>query len=197
MFKPLLLKTLFVVANLTMTTLPATGQKLDLSFALGDRAATLGPFVQLDDNSFHPVLQESLEIALITRSQYSLYQTALVHQEYHQWTGYSMGIRSETGFRQQILRDLYAEFLLGIGYLAIFPTSQQFVLAANGEYGKASPVISAMEIPVTVAIGYRLANGMAPFVKYQYSVQFPYNHSICLLPFESLLIGWRIPFKKK
>ena len=166
------------------------------SLSFGDKAATLYPFAQAFDKTFYPVTQLAAEYQYFEKKQHSIFQTAVFHFQDHKLLGYGLGLRSEAGYRYLFSNGFFPEVLLGIGYLGTIPSEKQFKLNENGIYKEADPLISMIEIPFTIGIGYQWKNRYSVFLRYQYSAQFPYNNTIPVVPSDNFLLGFRIKILK-
>jgi len=182
---------LLFLANLTQA------QKINFRFAFGNRAATIYPFTHAFDKTFYPVFQSGIEYKYFDKKRCSLYQTAILHYNYHKYLGHDFGIISEFAVAYHFKKSFFIQTSLGIGYLAEAPTTKTYKLNSNGDYVRTTPILSMVTIPFSLMGGYEFKKGVAVFLAYQYGVQFPYNRTVPLLPTDNVMLGIKYKIIKK
>lgn len=186
-----------VALMLLLSAYSVHAQKINFRFAFGDRAATIYPFTHAFDKTFYPVFQAGIEYQYFYKKRCSLYQTAILHYNYHKYLGHDFGILSEFAFAYHFKKSFFFQTSLGIGYLMEVPNVKTFKLNSNGDYVNATPVLSMASIPFTLMGGYEFKKGISIFLAYQYNVQFPYNKTVSLLPTDNLMLGFKYKIIQK
>ena len=119
------------------------------------------------------------------------------HVHRHRTLGTGIGIRFEAGYRWELFKRFYSEVMLGIGALSTTAVNQQYQLSEEGEYQKTNSQIFSFDAPLTFGFGYLSKNDWNPFIRYQYSAQFPFNRTSPASPSDNLLLGINCPINLK
>lgn len=139
-------------------------------------------------------------ITLGTAHQYrkgrrtELFQTLKLGYFYHRHNQHGVQLYTELGYRYFITGGLYADGLLGAGYMHSFADVQQFRLEDGRYVKKANWGRPQLMGSVSLALGYDLqARSNIPFklfLQYQFWLQTPFvNKYVPLLPNTALHLG--------
>ena len=182
------MKRVFIIGFLLITA-RACGQKLSWRFGAGDHAVTIYPFTHVFDNKFYPVVQAGVAYRFFEKGRFDLSQTAILHYNYHQFTGSDLAIISEIAVNYKLPKQFFMGINLGAGYLGKIPADKVYRLNAEGDYYQVRPFLSMATVPLSLFFGYEFKNGISPFIMYSYNIQFPYNKTIIMIPADNLLAG--------
>lgn len=134
-------------------------------------------------------MQAGIEYKYFEKGRFDFRQTAILHCNYHQFTGSDLAIISEFAANYKFPKQFFIGINLGAGYLGKIPADKVYRLNAEGDYYLVRPLLSMATVPLSLIFGYEFKNGISPFIMYSYSIQFPYNKTIIMIPADNLLAG--------
>lgn len=132
---------------------------------------------------------------------FRFYQTANLGTFHHKFMGTSVFVNTDVALGYTTGFGLYADVLLGVGYLHTFRPRKVFAVKNEEfeqvtDWGKPS-----FMIPLSVELGYKIKGdkrfSVSPFVMYKWFAQVPNNKSIPVMSHLLLTIGTKIYFGGK
>ncbi|MGH2564104.1 MAG: hypothetical protein ACRDE5_06310 [Ginsengibacter sp.] len=138
-----------------------------------------------------------------TKPKHDWFQEFKLSYFYHRFVQHVIPLYTDIGYRYKFSSSLSAQASLGAGYMQSIPATAKLKLDANanGEYKKDKGIGRAQAIAVVgFSIGYIIHSSVknAPrfFITYQQFLQTPFVKAyVPILPYNSLIIGWGIPFR--
>ncbi|HUS01188.1 MAG TPA: hypothetical protein VMY77_05650 [Chitinophagaceae bacterium] len=188
---------------LLFATYISAQKKKDVSVAFVN-ARTATPFsqsVKLITSIQHPGIEIGYSFNWKTKNKHDWYQEIKLAYFYHRFVQHAIPFYTNFGYRYKFSNAWTAQAAVGAGYLHSIPATAQLQLQSTGEY-KSSKGIGRMQGLAVLNFGgshiIRLqgTRSLKIFVTYQQMIQTPFiNAYVPLLPYNSLLLGMRIPVK--
>jgi len=159
------------------------------------------PFHKIFAQPIHPGIQVGIEGRYIETDRSKLFQTLNAGMFYNNYNGKGFYLNSEFAYRYTSKPGIFAETLLGIGYLRTYHPTDIYELNNSGTYQKvndkgfSSPIVS-----FAFGLGYAFKSSslfsFAPFIRYESIIQTHYNSDLEVLPQSAFHIGLRITKKR-
>jgi hypothetical protein len=185
--------------------LPASAQQTEIPVSLSvfnngtslPGNGALGVF----SKTIHPGFDVGTYHLYKSAAKHDFIQTFKLGYFYHQFNQHAMQLYSEFGYRYKTNTGLYAEGLIGAGYLHSFADIQQFKLVDGQYVKKANWGRPQLMATTSVALGYDFQTKknfpLKAFLQYQFWMQAPFvNKYVPLLPNAALHVGIVYIFKK-
>lgn len=194
--------TIAVMACMNLSTTAQQSTYVSASFYNTQNAMPFEKFSGLFDGVMHPGMDLGYGKNIWQGSKHFWFLQLNVGLFYHRYVQYGIPIYLDFGYSHFITNGFSIKTSVGAGYMHSIPAADKFKLNSNGEY-KNNKGIGRMQAIATFGLGleYRLkstASGpVLIFTNYQQRVQFPFVKSyVPLLPYNSFMIGMRLPVKK-
>ncbi|HEV8515213.1 MAG TPA: hypothetical protein VGQ59_18150 [Cyclobacteriaceae bacterium] len=159
------------------------------------------PFHKIFAQPIHPGIQVGVEGRYFENNRSKLFQTLNAGMFYNNYNGKGFYLNSEFAYRYTSKSGIFAETLLGIGYLRTYHPTDIYELNNSGTYQKvndkgfSSPIVS-----FAFGLGYAFKSSslfsFAPFIRYESIIQTHYNSDLEVLPQSAFHIGLRITKKR-
>jgi hypothetical protein len=175
-----------------ITNYSAIAQKMNYSIVFGDMGATMYPFQQVFNNTFFPYLKLSGEYNYVQKNKSTFFQVFDFNNMYHSTIGFISGLGTAGGYRYSLTSKFSMDITLGVGFSLIFPQSKQYKKSPDGSYSEKRPVFIKASVFSSFGLAYELPNENSIFLSYGYNTFINYNRSVSFLPYESLMIGYRL-----
>ena len=163
-------------------------------------AKPFGSFSSLFYQDFHPGIDIGYESTFsnINRTQW-FYEVRMAYM-FHQWVQHNISLYGNLGVRYEVFRTWLAEIKLGGGYQVSIPQSNVFeITESDGVKKKKNFGRSQVIGDFGAAVSKNLSRTSAVhlFLEYKQQIQTPFiREYVPLLPYNSVLIGIKIPFKQ-
>ncbi|MBX2985243.1 MAG: hypothetical protein LC109_04115 [Bacteroidia bacterium] len=178
-------------------------QKFPISISIFNNGTMLpgSGYAGVFSKTIHPGISIGSSYLYSKGKRSELFQTLKLGYLYHQFSQNAIQLYSELGYQYNIHSGLYAQSLLGIGYLHSFVNLQQFKFD-NGEYKETGKWGRPQFMgSFSLALGYDFQQSkklpLDVFLQYQFWLQAPFvNKYVPVLPNSALHLGVRFfPFK--
>jgi len=159
------------------------------------------PFHKIFAEPIHPGIQAGVEGRYFENDRSKLFQTLNLGMFYNNYNGTGFYLNTEFAYRYTSKPRIFAEALLGVGYLRTYHPTDIYQLNSSGTYQKASDKgFSSPIVSFAFGLGYAFKSSslfaFAPFVRYESIVQTHYNSDLEVLPQAAFHVGVRITKKR-
>ncbi len=197
--KPILLSCFLLFS---LTTAFAGSGDLPISFSVFSNGTALPgqSYAGLVSKTLHPGFSLGLTHQYKQKKHSALFQNFKLGYFYHQHAQSGIQIYTETGYRLQSSIGLYADGLLGVGYLHSLPDIQRFTWTEKGYVRQKGIGRAQVMATASIAAGYALQSGppLRFFMQYQFWIQAPFVRKyVPVLPNTAFHIGTIYSLKKK
>jgi hypothetical protein len=159
------------------------------------------PFHRIINSQLHPGVQGMFEAQYHDSRRSKIFQTFDVGAFHNKYNGNGFYLSTELGYRLKTKHNLFAEALIGGGYLRVYHPTNIYVLTTAGTYERAkdkgfsSPIFS-----FAIGAGYDIPSSskysLSPFIRYQSLLQTHYSPDLGVLPQCSFHVGVRLTLKR-
>ena len=193
------------VVNDSIKTMPGSkkgNQHRSLSVTLSFFNHSISvPFHKMISKPLHPGVQAGIEGSYFETHRSKLFQTLNLGAFNNKYNGTGFYINTELAYRFMSAPGIYAETLLGIGYLRTYHPTDIYELNSSGTYEKikdkgfSSPLLS-----FAFGLGYVIKSksllSFAPFIRYESMFQTRYSTDLDVLPQTAFHVGVRMVKKR-
>ena len=159
------------------------------------------PFHKMISEPLHPGIQAGIEGSYFETRGSRLFQTLNIGAFNNKYNGIGFYLNTELAYRFTSTLGIYAETLLGLGYLRTYHPTDIYELNSSGTYEKvkdkgfSSPLLS-----FAIGVGYVVKStsslSFAPFIRYESMVQTRYSADLDVLPQTAFHVGVRMIKKR-
>ncbi|MCO6495644.1 MAG: hypothetical protein J5I91_08210 [Bacteroidetes bacterium] len=196
------MKKLIIISFLVLSSLgklqAAHEQSYPITFSIFNNGTMLpgSGYAGVFSKTIHPGFTIGTSYDYVIKEKSRLFQTFKFGYFYHRFSQNAVQLYSELGYQHKIYSALYAQSLLGIGYLHSFADLQQFELE-DGEYHQVGKFGRPQFMSTfSLLLGYDFSHSchfpMEFFLQYQFWLQMPFvNKYVPILPNSALHLGAR------
>jgi hypothetical protein len=171
-----------------------------VAFSNSHAAKPFRSFSSLFYTDFHPGIDIGYESVFSRKNRTQWFYEIRMGYMFHQWVQHNIPLYGNVGLRYEAFPSWLAEIKLGGGYQLSIPQSKVFEITESDgvkekkNFGR-SQVIGNFGAAVTKKLS--AASGVHLFLEYKQQIQTPFiREYMPLLPYNSMLIGIKIPFKQ-
>ncbi len=192
------LSLIFIILHTTAAALPG---KLGLSGSVFTNGTALPGqgYAGMISKTVHPGIDLGVRYNYHPAKQDGLFQTLKIGGFYHRHAQTGIRLFTETGYRIRITKAIYAEGLIGAGYLHMIPDVEQFKWTSEGYTRKKGIGRAQLMTTASLAAGYTLPvpKDVQFFIQYQFWLQAPFvKKYVPVLPNSAFHIGIHYPLFK-
>ena len=199
-------KTIFVLFLLLLSIF-LQAQKSDkgkqrfyrMAFSNSHAAKPFGSFSSLFYQDFHPGIDIGYESTFSSKNRTQWFYEVRMGYMFHQWVQHNISLYGNLGVRSEVFPTWLGEIKMGGGYQLSIPQSKVFeITESDGVKKKKNFGRSQVIGDLGVAVSKKLrTSGVHLFLEYKQQIQTPFiSEYVPLLPYNSILIGIKIPFKQ-
>lgn len=199
------MKQFFTMISLTMV-ISANAQKesyLSIGIYNTQNAMPFGKFGGLFGEVLHPGIEFGYGKILSKKDNHEWFGELKLSYFMHRYVQHGIPLYANFGYRRILVKRLFSETSMGLGYLHSIPATGKYKLSDAGEYVN-NKGIGRLQATVSLAIGLNYIlytenkKALTVFTLYQQRVQMPFVKSyVPLLPYNSFMTGVRAPIKKR
>jgi hypothetical protein len=163
-------------------------------------AKPLGSFASLFYKDFHPGLEIGFENVLKNRKKHQTFLEMRLGYMFHRWVQHNIALSANAGYRYLLTPSWSAEIKIGAGYQHSIPNSKIYKITESDGLQKKRNFGRSQAIG---NLGLGVAKTLPPpssiriLMEYKQQIQTPFiREYVPVLPYNSLLIGVAIPFKR-
>jgi hypothetical protein len=155
------------------------------------------PFHKIISTPIHPGVQAGVEGRYFQTISSKLFQTLNLGMFNNNYNGAGFYLNTELGYRYTSRVGVFAEVLVGIGYLRVYHPVDIYELTNSGVYQKAKDKgFSSALVSFAFGLGYVIKSSspfaFSPFLRYESLIQTNYTPELGVLPQSALHVGVRV-----
>lgn len=187
-----------LVTNDSLSVIEEVKYRKPLAFTLSFFNHSISsPFHNIISTPLHPGVQAGIEGRYFETAKSKLFQTLNLGMYYNKYNGTGYYLNTELGYRYTSKWRIFAEALVGIGYVRVYHPTEIYELTSTGSYEQTNDKgFSSALVSFAIGLGYAIKSSslvsFAPFMRYESLIQTKYNSELSVLPQSALHIGVRI-----
>lgn len=160
-------------------------------------AKPFGSFSSLFYQDFHPGVEIGYESILNSKDRRQWFYEIRIGYMFHQWVQHNISLYGDIGYRYEVVPLWFAAIKLGGGYQLSIPDSKVFeITESDGVKKKNNTGRLQMIGNFGASVTKNFSDAVFVFLEYKQQIQTPFiREYVPLLPYNSILIGIKIPLK--
>jgi hypothetical protein len=177
------------------------GKEISIAVTNSHSAYPFGSFAKLFSGPYHPGFEAGYGFDWSSGKKHDWLQTFRLGYFYHRFVQHAIPLYTQFGYRYRPWEGISFNAAIGAGYMHSIPATAVLKADDNGNYETSKGIGRAQGI-LNFSVGARYsmnkkANAPAVFLQYTQQLQAPFiNSYVPLLPYNTIALGFAVPFKK-